>query len=58
MAEANNMNPKRPFDMAVKDYCRTGNDLLWKKQMDDHEKPKNWDIGSYPWYFRKQKQRR
>ena len=58
MAEANNLNPKRPFDMAVKDYYHNGNDLLWKKHMGDQEKPENWDMGYYPWYFRKQKRRR
>jgi len=63
MAEANNMNPKRPFDMAVKDYCHTGNDLLWKKHMGDQEKPQNWDMDRYSWYYvpkakRKQKRRR
>jgi hypothetical protein len=46
-------NPKRPFDMAVSDYCDTGNDLLWKKHMDDHKKPKNWDIERYSWYLTK-----
>ena len=58
MAEANNMNPKRPFDMAVKDYYHTGNDLLWKKHMGDQEKPKNWNMGYYAWYFKKQNRRR
>jgi hypothetical protein len=33
MALENGKNPKRPFDMAVSDYCDTGNDLLWKKHM-------------------------
>lgn len=53
MAVENNMNPDRPFDMAVSDYWHTGNDLLWKKHMGDQEKPKNWERGDYPWYFRK-----
>jgi hypothetical protein len=30
MAVENNRNPRRPFDMAVSDYCDTSNDLLWK----------------------------
>ena len=47
------MNPKRPFDMAVSDYYHTGNDLLWKKHMGDQEKPANWDMDLYPWYFTK-----
>jgi hypothetical protein len=54
IAEANNMNPDRPFDMAVKDYYHTGNDLLWKKHMGDQEKPNNWDMFHYAWYFKKQ----
>jgi hypothetical protein len=41
--------------MAVSDYCNTGNDLLWKKHMGDQEKPKNWDIGYYPWYINPKK---
>jgi len=55
MAEANNMNKDRPFDMAVKDYYHTGNDLLWKKHMDDQEKPENWDIERYSWYLTRRK---
>jgi hypothetical protein len=58
MAEANNMNKDRPFDMAVKDYYHTGNDLLWKKHMGDQEKPKNWKMVFYPWYYKKQNQPR
>jgi hypothetical protein len=58
MAEANNMNPNRPFDMALKDYYHTGNDLLWKKHMGDQKKPKNWNMGFYPWYYKKQNRRR
>ena len=54
MAESNNMNKDRPFDMAVSDYFHTGNDLLWKKHMGDQEKPKNWKMGFYPWYVKKQ----
>jgi hypothetical protein len=57
MAEANNMNKDRPFDMAVKDYYHTGNDLLWKKHMGEKEKPKNWDIEHYSWYLTKRKPR-
>jgi hypothetical protein len=48
-------NPGQPFDMAVSDYCNTGNDLLWKKHMGDREKPKNWNIERYHWYLTKQK---
>jgi hypothetical protein len=33
MALDHDKNPGRPFDMTVSDYCRTGNDLLWKKHM-------------------------
>jgi hypothetical protein len=51
-------NPRRPFDMAVSDYCATGNDLLWKKHMGDQEKPQNWDIEHYRWYLTKRKRRR
>jgi hypothetical protein len=58
MAEANNMNKNRPFDMAVKDYYHTGNDLLWKKHMGDQEKPQNWAIERYSWYLSKRKRRR
>ena len=48
-------NPKRPFDMAVSDYYHHGNDLLWKKHMGDQEKPQNWKMGFYPWYFTKRR---
>ena len=48
-------NPKRPFDMAVSEYYHHSNDLLWKKHKSDQEKPKNWQMGFYTWYFRKQK---
>lgn len=58
MAIENNMNPGRPFDMAVKDYYHTGNDLLWKKHMGDQEKPTNWAMYRYPWYARQQKRSR
>lgn len=51
-------NPKRPFDIAVSDYYHTGNDLLWKKHMGDKPKPANWDMGYYPWYFKKPGRRR
>lgn len=40
MTLENCKNSKLPFDMAVSDYCHTGNDLLRKKHMDDQEKPK------------------
>jgi hypothetical protein len=55
MARENNRNPRRPFGMAVSDYCDTGNDLLWKKHMGDKEKPRNWDIERYSWYLTRQK---
>ena len=54
----NDMDPERPFDMAVKDYYHTGNDLLWKKHRADQEKPKNWDMDYYPRYVNKQKRSR
>ena len=53
MAVDSNRNPRRPFDMAVSDYYHNGNDLLWKKHLGDQEKPKNWDMGYYAWYFTK-----
>jgi hypothetical protein len=34
-------NKRRPFDMAVKDYCQ-GNDLLWTKIYGGQEKPADW----------------
>lgn len=55
MAVDQGKNPKRPFDVAVSDYCDTGNDLLWKKHMGNQEKPKNWDIEYYSWYLTKRK---
>jgi hypothetical protein len=55
MAVDHNRNPRRPFDMAVSDYCDTGNDLLWKKHMGDKEKPQNRDIEHYHWYLTKRK---
>lgn len=58
MAEANNMSKDRPFDIAVSDYYHTGNDLFWKKHMGDQQKPKNWDMGFYAWYFTKPKRYR
>jgi hypothetical protein len=58
MAIENSKNPKRPYDMAVSDYCKTGNDLLWKKHMGDQEKPPNWDMDRYPWYATPKKKRR
>jgi hypothetical protein len=57
MALDHDRNPGRPFDMAVSDYLHTGNDLLWKKHMGDQEKPQNWNIHYYPWYFPKPKRR-
>ena len=58
MAMDQNRNPKRPFDMAVSDYYNERDDLLWKKHMGEQEKPKRWDIDHYPWYQRKDGQRR
>ena len=55
MAVDHNKNPGRPFDMAVSDYYHHGNDLLWKKHMGDQEKPKNWNMAFYAWYFTKPK---
>ena len=54
MAVDQDKNPGRPFDTAVSDYYHHGNDLLWKKHMGDLEKPTNWRMGFYPWYFKKQ----
>lgn len=45
-------NPRRPGDAAVSDYYQTGNDLLWKKHMGGQEKPANWNMHHYPWYFK------
>jgi hypothetical protein len=58
MALENGKNPGRPYDMAVSDYCNNGNDLLLKKHMGNQEKPKNWEMGFYPWYVTKPKRRR
>lgn len=58
MAMDQHRNPGRPFDMAVSDHYHHGNDLLWKKHMGDQEKPQNWDMDYYPWYFKKQSQTR
>jgi hypothetical protein len=55
MARDHNKNPGRPFDMAVSDFYHHGTDLLWKKHMGDQEKPQNWQMGFYPWYFHKHK---
>jgi len=55
MAVDHNKNPGRPFDMAVSDYYHHSNDLLWKKHMGDQEKPKNWKMAFYAWYFTKPK---
>ncbi|HEX5838300.1 MAG TPA: hypothetical protein VFY26_10765 [Anaerolineales bacterium] len=41
MAKQTGKNPRRPFDMAVSDYCQ-GNDLLWQKFYGDREKPADW----------------
>jgi hypothetical protein len=53
MAVDRQKNPRRPFEMAHSDYSQTGNDLLWQKHMGDQEKPVNWQIDDYPWYFKK-----
>jgi hypothetical protein len=58
MAIENGKNPQRPYDMAVSDYCTTGNDLLWKKHMGDQEKPPNWRMHRYAWYSNPNKKRR
>ena len=58
MAIENGKNPKRPYDMAVSDYCNTGNDLLWKKHMGDQQKPGNWSVDRYDWYAKPKKKRR
>jgi hypothetical protein len=54
MAKDHDKNPGRPFDMAVSDYYHNRNDLLWKKHMGDQQKPENWNMHRYPWYFKKQ----
>jgi len=41
MAKQRKQNERRPFDMAVSDYCQ-GNDLLWQKFYGDREKPEDW----------------
>jgi hypothetical protein len=41
MAKQRKRNKRRPFDMAVSDYCQ-GNDLLWQKFYGDQEKPADW----------------
>src|SRR5687767_14878430 len=51
MALERDMDPKRPFDVAVQDYRHGGEDLLWKKHMDDQPKPHNWNMYHYAWYF-------
>lgn len=45
MAKQRKRNQRRPFDMAVSDYCQ-GNDLLWKKLYGDREKPADWSWDS------------
>jgi hypothetical protein len=52
MAVEQGKNPDRPFDTAVSDYYHNGNDLLWKKHMGDQEKPANWKMRRYPFYFK------
>jgi hypothetical protein len=41
MAKQRKKNQRRPFDMAVSDYCQ-GNDLLWKKLYGAQDKPADW----------------
>ena len=41
MAKQRKWNERRPFDMAVSDYCH-GNDLLWQKLYGNQEKPADW----------------
>lgn len=45
MAKQRKKNRRRPFDMAVSDYCQ-GNDLLWQKLYGDREKPADWSWDS------------
>ena len=49
LAKQRKKNQRRPFDMAVSDYCQ-GNDLLWQKFYGDREKPSDWvwDPGQVP----------
>jgi hypothetical protein len=42
MARQRKKNKRRPFDMAVSDYCQ-GNDMLWQKFYGDQEKPADWN---------------
>jgi hypothetical protein len=58
MALENGRNPGRPFDMAVSDYFHHGNDLLWKRHRGDQEKPADWEIDDYPWYYKEKKRSR
>jgi hypothetical protein len=57
MAIEQNMNPRRPFDVAQSDF-QDGNDLLWKKHMGDCDKPQNWKMNHYSWYFNPNARRR
>src|SRR5829696_3430615 len=41
MARQRKRNARRPFDMAISDYCH-GNDLLWQKLYGEQEKPADW----------------
>ena len=47
MAKQRKKNKRRPFDMAVSDYCQ-GNDLLWQKLYGDREKPAVWSWKDVP----------
>jgi hypothetical protein len=57
MAVDHNRDPRRPFDVAVSDYCDTGNDLIRKKHMGEQEKPENWNMECYSWYLTRRKPR-
>jgi hypothetical protein len=50
MAIDNDGDPRRPGEMAFMDY-KQGNDLLWKKHMGDQEKPADWRMEHYSWYY-------
>lgn len=47
MAKERKKNQRRPFDMAVQDYCQ-GNDMLWQKCYPDQEKPSDWSWEDAP----------
>jgi hypothetical protein len=41
MAKQSKRHQRRPFDVAVSDYCQ-GNDLLWQKFYGNRENPTDW----------------